>query len=463
MLRLITLLLLLPALSGCGAWLRHNAAPAEISLPPNWRASNTGVGYLENNENWWHAFGDPQLSGLIAQVLTHNSDLVIAGLQLRQSRLGTQLVNTNLTPDVGASASASNSRQLRSNTPSVESYSAGFSLSYELDLWGKLARTREQSHWSSEASAEDLQNTILMLIGTTAQHYWNIARLNQLITLHNTRLQLAERTSQLVETKYQAGVAGERDRLTNQQTLLAQRHQLRTLGEQLENARNALALIYNQPNLNQAPEIDALDTGQDIGVPLALPVEVIARRPDVRAAEWRLRATLAGNDVARLSFFPSLTLGASLNAGHTLFSQWFSNQSLAQSLTTSLPFLQWRTVQLTIAQSELEVKQAEESFRKQVLSALVEVEDALAQRETSHIQRENQRTTLAISQQLLVLTQSQYDAGQVALQVLLDAQDNVLNQQISLIESQYSYLTASMKLWQAIGGGETQSTGEKES
>ncbi|VTR40698.1 Cation efflux system protein CusC precursor [Serratia fonticola] len=167
----------------------------------------------------------------------------------------------------------------------------------------------------------------------------------------------------------------------------------------------------------------------------ALPVEVIARRPDVQAAEKNLRAALAGSDVERLNFYPTLSLSASLNAGSTIFQQWFSNPSRSLGSSVALPFLNWNTVQLTIEIADLDVKQAAIAFRSQVYNALADVDNAMSQRLSYQQQKINQQRNLRLGQQRLALANSQYQAGAVSLQTLLDAGGCVIDHRKQFVRS----------------------------
>ena len=173
----------------------------------------------------------------------------------------------------------------------------------------------------------------------------------------------------------------------------------------------------------------------------------------LQAADGRLRAAMAGSDVAKLNFYPTLSLGATLDAGSAVFSQWFSNPSRTLSANSALPFLQWNTVQLTIDQSKLDVKLAAVDFRSKVYSALKDVDDAMTARLSYQQQKQNQWQNLQLSQRRLTLANSQYQAGAVSFQTLLDAQDALLTSETSLLELQYNYLNATMKFWLALGGG----------
>lgn len=446
--------LLLPVLlllAGCSALTRSDYQRPLLSLPTQWQPATDTV-----SEYGWQRFGDPRLARVIEQVLESNNDLAAAAITVQQARVAAGLTDTNMTPDVAVSGSASNSKNVRRGTSSQESYSSGITIAWELDLWGKLARTREQSEWEAVASEQDYHATVLTTMGTTAQLYWRIALYNQQIRNQRDGLAISQQTVQQVQSWFNAGKVGQLDVLQSQQALLERENQWRTLVQQCQNTRNALALLLNRPAEQHADEAPALDVNQQVPIAQKTPLRVIAQRPDIQAAESRLRAALAGYDASRLQFYPALSLDASLNAGSQIFSQWFSDpiRSIGGALT--LPFIQWNTQQLTVKQADLAVKQAAITFRSTAYAALAEVDEAMENRLSADEQRARLHQSLALSQRRLTLTESRYRAGAVDFQTLLDAQDDLLTLENSLAQTQYDYLYATLQLWLAQGGGETQ-------
>lgn len=446
--------LLLPVLlllAGCSALTRSDYQRPLLSLPTQWQPATDTV-----SEYGWQRFGDPRLARVIEQVLESNNDLAAAAITVQQARVAAGLTDTNMTPDVAISGSASNSKNVRRGTSSQESYSSGITIAWELDLWGKLARTREQSEWEAVASEQDYHATVLTTMGTTAQLYWRIALYNQQIRNQRDGLAISQQTVQQVQSWFNAGKVGQLDVLQSQQALLERENQWRTLVQQRQNTRNALALLLNRPAEQHADEAPALDVNQQVPIAQKTPLRVIAQRPDIQAAESRLRAALAGYDASRLQFYPALSLDASLNAGSQIFSQWFSDpiRSIGGALT--LPFIQWNTQQLTVKQADLAVKQAAITFRSTAYAALAEVDEAMENRLSADEQRARLHQSLALSQRRLTLTESRYRAGAVDFQTLLDAQDDLLTLENSLAQTQYDYLYATLQLWLAQGGGETQ-------
>lgn len=448
--RLLMLLALL-LLAGCSSLTRSDYQRPLLSLPTQWQPATDTV-----SEYGWQRFGDPRLSRVIEQVLESNNDLAAAAITVQQARVAAGLTDTNMTPDVTVSGSASNSKNVRRGTSSQENYSSGITIAWELDLWGKLARIREQSEWEAVASEQDYHATVLTTMGTTAQLYWRIALYNQQIRNQRDGLAISQQTVQQVTSWFNAGKVGQLDVLQSQQALLERENQWRTLVQQRQNTRNALALLLNRPAEQHADESPALDVNQQVTIAQKTPLRVIAQRPDIQAAESRLRAALAGYDASRLQFYPALSLDASLNAGSQIFSQWFSDPIRTIGGTLALPFIQWNTQRLTVKQADLTVKQAAITFRSTAYAALAEVDEAMENRLSADEQRARLHQSLALSQRRLTLTESRYRAGAVDFQTLLNAQDDLLTLENALAQTQYDYLYATLQLWLAQGGGETQ-------
>jgi outer membrane protein TolC len=169
-------------------------------------------------------------------------------------------------------------------------------VSYELDLWGKLASARDVSHWEAAATASDRKSTALALIGTVATKYWTTAYLNERIATVDASISNAERILELVEVKYQAGSVSAIDKVQAQQTVASQRAQLTQLQQQRTEVRNALAILFDQAPENIIPELERLPDGPLPVVIVGIPASLLAQRPDLQAAEQRLKKYLANVD-----------------------------------------------------------------------------------------------------------------------------------------------------------------------
>ncbi|MEX5716644.1 TolC family protein [Serratia ureilytica] len=144
------------------------------------------------------------------------------------------------------------------------------------------------------------------------------------------------------------------------------------------------------------------------------------------------------------------------------FRQWFSEPSRSLGATLTLPFIEWRKMRLSSDKATLQVQRAEIQFRDAVYRALAEVDSAMRERLEAQRQIGNQQRHLAMGRQAVALARHQYQAGSVALQTLLDAQEAVLASENSLSALQYRYLNATMQLWLALGGNEAFASGQGE-
>ena len=284
-------------LAGC-AGARHDPLPA-VAMPANWAAPVAADAPAATGD-WWRSFGDPQLDALIDDALRANNDLAIAAIRVYRAQLQAGLVDTNLTPNVTLGANGAVSRTLDTHQMSRSSGVNG-SLSYELDLWGRLAALRDAAHWEADATADDLEAARLSLIGTTAALYWQIGYLNRQIALGDANIAYAERTLALVRSRHTAGAVSGLDLAQAEQSLAAQRAAQTQLIQQRTENRHALAILFDRPPQQRAAEPAALPDAAPPDVAAGLPASLLGRRPDLRAADFRLRESLAQVDATRTS------------------------------------------------------------------------------------------------------------------------------------------------------------------
>lgn len=452
-LRLSTLLIALTLLlSGCSGLLpRSQYNRPEVALPEKWQGENVTGSTIAHEEQWWQEFNDPTLNGLIERALKANNDLAAASIRVHRAQLSAKLTDTNLTPSVTVGANSSVSRDLN-NRVNTKSSGANGTVSYELDLWGKLASARDVSHWEAEATESDKKSTALALIGTVATNYWTTAYLNERIATVNASISNAERILELVEVKYEAGSVSALDKVQAQQTVASQRAQLTQLQQQRTEARNALAILFDQAPENTIPELERLPDGPLPAVMVGIPASLLAQRPDLQAAEQRLKKYLANIDTTRASFYPSFTLTGTLGTNSTSLTDVLRNPYAALGAGLLLPFIQLNTMQLNVDISKTEYEEAVVNFRQTLYSALADVENALSARTTSAEESKQLEESLALAKKAEQLVEVRYRTGSTALQSWLDAQESRRDAERALAVVHLSQLKKCMTLYQALGG-----------
>jgi len=446
-------LLLTAVQAGCSN-ISTPAYDTAAKLPEKWDSvSDTPA---QKQVSWWKDFNDPQLNKLIDKALLTNNDFAAALVRVRRAELIAGLVDTNLTPSVTADASTTFSNTF--NPPAKSrSNSASLLMSYELDLWGKLASQREAAGMELNATDADCQAFALSLLGTTARLYWQLAYLNQSLELNEVDLESAEKTLAMAKLRYESGSVSELSVVQAEMNLLTQQNFRGQLLQQRVEARNALAILFNQPPQSEVVDPPKLQDGPLPAVAAGIPAEILANRPDLHAAELRLRAALVNIDVTRSSFYPTFSLTGFLGATSTSLQGLPQNSSASASLGLSLPFLQWNTAQLTIRVSKTQYEEALLNFRQRLYSALMEVENNLAGR--LQLMDEEKKLTMlrAQAQRADSIARTRFEEGYTDIQPWLDAQASLRNAEHSVLLNRMNQMNNLVNLNKALGLGATSS------
>jgi NodT family efflux transporter outer membrane factor (OMF) lipoprotein len=437
---------------GCALLPRSEFHAPAVQMPAKWQEQGVSGTGLAVQWGWWKDFGDPVLNDLVDRALRSNNDLAAATIMVRRAQLKSGLTDTNITPSVEVSAASQSDYDLRHGT-NVQTRQASVALSYELDLWGKLKSARDADSWEAKATAVDRENTALSLIGTTASAYWQIAYLHEELTAGEASIAYAERTLALVRAKYQAGAVSSIDVVEAERTVASQRANQTKLQQQLTEARNALAILFDQAPEQAMTEPQRLPDAPLPEVKAGLPASLLGQRPDLRAAELRLRENLANVDATRASFYPSITLTGSLGSSSTSLTGILQNPVGSLGAGLALPFVQWNTARLTVKLAETQYQESVVNFRQTLYQALGEVENALSAR----VQYENERVelerTLQLARKAEQLAGLRYRMGATAVQAWLDEQERRRNAETALAQNRLNRLVNLVKLYQALGGG----------
>lgn len=410
-----------------------------------------------NARRWWQAFDDPALTALIDQALRQNNDLAAATIKVRRAQLQAGLTQDAFKPALAATLGSSASKQLDGLRQSSRSSSNALTLSYEADLWGRLGASDDVARWEALATGQDRDSTALSLIGTTASLYWTGAYLNQRIATSLQSIAYAQKTLELVQTQYRAGAVSSLEVLEAQQNLITQQSTHTDLLQQQVENDNALAILFDSAPGKRVALPAALPVQPLPALAAGLPAQLLARRPDLRAAELRLREALANVDLARLNYYPQLTLTGTLGSSSDALLRLLQNPvaSLAGQLT--LPFLQHTEMKLKVGVAQADYEQAVVNFRQSLYAALSEVENALSARRQYGEQVALLQRNLEAAMAAERLYELRYRAGSVTLQSWLDQQDKRRSAEVSLAQARLNQLKNQMTLYQALGGDDRQS------
>lgn len=465
--QLATALLFGSSLVGCAAVVKTPYQAPAVEIPSQFeqqRLSSQQIHSQLNTDRWWTLFNDAALNQLVEQVLAQNSDLAVAGLNLQQARLQAKQSQSQQGIRIGtAGISTGHQVSLDGDGDRTRGISLNYpGLSYELDLFGKLANQTEAARWEALATEQDLQATAQGLIATTANLYWQLGYLNEHLTVAQQNLASTEKTYQLVNAQYRAGAVSGLDLTQAEQALQSQKATLSQIAQQKVATRTALAVLLHQPvqmlNIAEPKRLGAINLPK---IHAGLPAELLSRRPDLNAAELRLRKALANKDANKASYYPSISLTGTLSTGvgtgaHTSLSDALKNPIATLGAGLTLPFLQWNDMQRDLKVNALEYEKAIVQYRQTLYQAFADVENALSARSELDRQVNLQMQNLLLAEKTERLTEVRYHHGAIALKNLLDAQATTRNARLNLLQTKQNQYNAYVTLLQALGGSPLQ-------
>lgn len=451
------LLALAVTLGGCGSLIETPYQRPAVQVPANWQQQAEQQSGAQ--ADWWKAFADPQLDRLVQLALEKNNDLGSALLNLRRARLQAGLAREAQWPQLSAGADASRRRNLGESDDTAHGYSLNAAVGWEADLWNRLGSLSDAAELEAQASEQDYAATRLSLIGTVTTLYWQIAYLNERLAAAAASIDYARQTLALVQVQYNAGQASALQLAEAQQSLESQLAAEVDLRQQRVEQRNALALLFDGVSPVAMEEPQSLLHSTLPAVEAGLPASLLARRPDLRAAELRLRASLKNVDATRASYYPDLSLTGTLGYSSAALGELLKNPVGALGAGLTLPFLQYRQMQLDVDVSKTDYQLAVTGFRQTLYEALAEVENDLAGRQHYAEQEGMRERALQAAQEAERIYRVRYQAGAETLQSWLAAQETRRNAEIALSENRLNQLLNYIGLSQALGGGADNSAG----
>ncbi|MDO8788402.1 MAG: efflux transporter outer membrane subunit [Sulfuritalea sp.] len=451
------MLVMVPAvallLGGCAV---TGNAPASAPDLPLAYAETAAVDAAVPAQEWWSTFGSAELSSLIAAAQAANPDLAIAAERVRQAEAQVRIADASLFPalNLGAGSSRRETHVDGGDWKKSDASNATLSASYEVDLWGKNASALHSAEAALRASRFDGETVRLTLVAGVANAYFQLLSLRGRLTIAHENLDIAERVFKVVDSRVRNGAASALDRARQQAAVLAQRAAIPPLEIQERQILFALAIL-----LGRAPEgFDAqAATLAGLAVPRVapgLPVQLLTRRPDLASAEAQLAAANANVAAARAALLPGISLTGSAGLASDVLLNFLSAPTATLALGAALlqPIFDGGRLRAQVDVASSRERELVESYRKVILSALADVEGALAAGQRTATQELLQQQVVEQSRTALRLAEIRYRAGADDLLTALDAQRTVFQAEDQLAQIRLSRLQASVSLFKALGG-----------
>ena len=443
----------LAVLTGCNLKAPKYTRP-DTPAKSEWSSQVDGQAIAETtiDPEWWRAFDDPTLDQLITKALEGNTDLRVLAARIGVAKASIDLAAAGGKPTIlaGAGVDVTKHTQLPGKTTQI---SGASTMDWELDIWGKFAKGVEAQEAEVQATEADWRAGYLTLVSDVAAAYFQILQLDGQLAQQRIALDQNERIARIFERRYQEG-------LIPRTSLLQQRAEVNRLKQtELEIQRlrtvteNGLATLLGLPagDYQVAPG-DLMSNVALMEVPAGIPSDLLNRRPDIVAAEYRAIRTVKLVGQARLAQLPSIGLtsrgGTASNALNTLLKAW----TFGLSPSIQLPMFD-PNVKAQIRVSEAEVKVAEEQYRGTVMRAFEEVENALVTLDSRKQQRIELKERVARLREVNKQTRAQLQAGIISQLEVFESERSILGAEQDLLANYQEILSGTISLYKALGGG----------
>jgi multidrug efflux system outer membrane protein len=460
-------------LAGCAVGPDYHRPTADV--PPVWQSEAPWQQAAPNDTalkgTWWELFQDPQLNPLVEQALNGNQNLRVAAARLEQAQDQLSIARSALFPVVELSSSATRSKQSANRPLSSNSvvkstvqndFLLGPSVSYEVDLFGRVRREVEGARATAQQAEADFQNTRLLLLATLVTDYFSLREVDAEIAVVRHSLQLQNDALTFVTTRHDLGFATGLD-LAQQQALYdASATQLELLQVQRAQFEHAVATLVGAPApsfalaaSNLTPPLPPLSL-----LPLGLPSDLLQRRPDVASAERAMAAANARIGVARAAYYPSIDLlpgfgtpgaGWESKALSTLFAApsrlWSIGLSASQTLFDA------GKTRANVRFADADYIAAVASYRQTVLTAMEEVENGITGLATLERAERQASASVRSAQRAFDIATDRYKGGVDTYLDVITAQQTLLTNERQAVQIQGQQLTTAVFLVKALGGG----------
>lgn len=456
-------------LAGCDLGPDYHRPSLEI--PPAYRASAATAAAAWPSPDWWRGFGSPDLNSLIAQAQSANFDLLAAIARVQQADAQVRIAGAPLLPSLNASASAnwtqeslaSFGRTGRGSASSIDlrDYTGGLNAAYAVDFWDKTLAARQAAVASAMFSRYDQQTVALTVVTSVASTWFNALGFADQLTVTQNNLADAEKTLAVIRGRLAVGTASALDIAQQESLVQGVRATIPNLRSQMEQQLVGLGILIGRPPEAVTVRPGTLATLTLPDVAPGLPSGLLERRPDVASAEAQLIAANFDVKVARAAFFPQVQLTSSAGFENitvgTLFGPGAFLMNAAASLTQ--PLFDGGTLRGQLEQAKGRRAELVEDYRKAVVQAFTDVDNALVAWRYTTEQEALQRVATETAHRAVDIARAQMEAGTADVTTVLTAETTYYGDENTLVQVRLARVQALLSLYKALGGGWKQPPG----
>ncbi|WP_024851824.1 efflux transporter outer membrane subunit [Hydrogenovibrio kuenenii] len=440
-------------LSGCST-IETRSFPKQI-FPKQWAQQVQQLQTQRQTHPWWQELHDADLNQLITEAIKANPDALTAESVIRESRAYRVQAKAGLLPKATIGANAK-STYLKSTDATTDIYSAVLDASWEPDIFGSQQHTLAAANAQVKASEASYADVLVTLSAEVATNYITLRGYQAQLNVTQDSLKSWKETLQLTQWQHQAGMVTELDVEQAKRSYEQTAASVPTLKQSILETQNQLAILLGRP-----PESLPVSLTKTAALPdspktvfLPIPTEVLRQRPDVRAAEQKVLVAMSKTDAAKANRWPSFSLGGTLGFTSASIGKLINSDSLFTTLTAGIThtLFDGGALDAQVDVQKEQEKQALYSYKKTVLSALQETENALAGLYNSRESYAALNRALEASKNEEKLAVMQYESGQTNFSNVLDAQRTQLTLKQKSIEAKATELAKLITLSKAIAG-----------
>ena len=444
----LSFLLATTVLSGCAATTTDvPSLEAELNYTQEVREK------FQADLDWWKAYNNDELNYLTSFALKNNPDMLKAAVKIQKQLANLNLSESDLFPTLTGSLGASSKKKLNNGKKSTQTFSGELALNYEIDLYGKIADARDAQEFELNATVADAESARLSVVNSIVDLYFNLLYLRDTIDLTQKNIDTYRSLLDIASARFNTGKADKLEITQARQSLIAEQTALLNAQTQYKEMEQSLRNVLNLKPSDGFVLGKASILKQPLLTPhLSVPVSVLANRPDLTAAQYRLKKAFKTVKVSEKSWYPTISLNGAIGSSSDRAKSTFDFPYLLGGVSVNLPFLDWNSVKNNVKIAKADYDIALIDFKDALAQALNEVAYySFAYGKTEHIYA-NVEKTVENNRQITAYYRARHQAGKASFKDVLQAVADENAARKNLLAQKYQLIKYENLLFKAMAG-----------
>ena len=444
----LSFLLATTVLSGCAATTTDvPSLEAELNYTQEVREK------FQADLDWWKAYNNDELNYLTSFALKNNPDMLKAAVKIQKQLANLNLSESDLFPTLTGSLGASSKKKLNDGKKSTKTFSGELALNYEIDLYGKIADARDAQEFELNATVADAESARLSVVNSVVDLYFNLLYLRDTIDLTQKNIDTYSSLLDIASARFNTGKADKLEITQARQSLIAEQTALLNAQTQYKEMEQSLRNVLNLKPSDGFVLGKASILKQPLLTPhLSVPVSVLANRPDLTAAQYRLKKAFKTVKVSEKSWYPTISLNGAIGSSSDRAKSTFDFPYLLGGVSVNLPFLDWNSVKNNVKIAKADYDIALIDFKDALAQALNEVAYySFAYGKTEHIYA-NVEKTVENNRQITAYYRARHQAGKASFKDVLQAVADENAARKNLLAQKYQLIKYENLLFKAMAG-----------